>query len=55
MDAASLIPVAGDVVEAAKFARNLRKALPSVLRFISYAGLGDAVATSAKKIANGEK
>lgn len=55
MDAVGLIPIAGDAASAAKVANGIRKSLPTILKLISLAGMGDAAATAAKKIANGEK
>ena len=55
MDAVGIIPVIGDAASAGKAARAIRKSLPTILKLVSLAGMGDAAATAAKKIANGEK
>ena len=55
MDAVSLIPVLGDVTKTAKTANVIRRSLPTILKLIAVAGMGDAAITSAKKIASGEK
>lgn len=55
MDAVSLIPVVGDATQAARTANTIRKSLPTILKLVSVAGMGDAAATAAIKIANGDK
>lgn len=55
MDAVSLIPILGDATKVAQTANGIRKALPTILKLVSVAGMGDAAATAAIKIANGEK
>lgn len=55
MDAVSLLPVVGDAEKMVTTARKIRKSLPTILKLISLAGMGDAAMTAAKKIANGEK
>lgn len=55
MDAVSLLPVVGDAAKMATTASKIRKSLPTILKLISLAGMGDAAMTAAKKIANGEK
>lgn len=55
MDAVSLIPVLGDVTKTAQTANAIRRSLPTILKLIAVAGMGDAAITAAKKIASGEK
>lgn len=55
MDAITLLPVVGDTVQAANVAKGVRKALPTIIKAASLFGMGDAVKTTATKIANGEK
>lgn len=55
MDAATLIPILGGGAKGFKVVRAIKKALPTIIKAASAYGLGSAVVTSAKKIANGEK
>ena len=55
MDAVSLIPVLGDVTKTVQTTNAIRRSLPTILKLIAVAGMGDAAITSAKKIASGEK
>ena len=55
MDAVSLIPILGDATKTAQTANVIRKSLPTILKLIAVAGMGDAAMTAAKKIASGEK
>lgn len=55
MDAATVLPVAGDFINANKVARGVRKALPTIIKYASAWGLSQSVINTATKIANGEK
>ena len=55
MDAVTLLPVLGDAANAGKVARGIRRALPTIIKLASVAGISQAAINSAKKIANGEK
>jgi len=55
MDAATLLPFIGGAAKAGKITKAVKTALPVIIKAASVYGLGSAVVTSAKKIANGEK
>jgi hypothetical protein len=55
MDALSLLPIAGDAAAVVKTTRNLRKHIPTLLKLVSLAGMGDAAYTTVHKLANNEK
>lgn len=55
MDAATLLPFAGGAAKAGKLTNAVKSALPVIIKAASVYGLGNAVITSAKKIAKGEK
>jgi len=55
MDAATLLPFAGGAFKTTKIVKAVKSALPTIIKAASVYGLGSAVVTSAKKIANGEK
>ena len=55
MDAATLLPFIGGAAKAGKITKAVKAALPTIIKAASVYGLGSAVVTSAKKIANGEK
>ena len=55
MDAATLLPFIGGAAKSGKVVKAVKSALPIIIKAASVYGLGNAVVTSAKKIANGEK
>ena len=55
MDAATLLPFIGGAAKTGKVVKAVKSALPVIIKAASVYGLGSAVVTSAKKIANGEK
>lgn len=55
MDAVTLLPILGDAAKAGKVVRSIRKSLPTIIKFASVYGMGDAFVNTAKKIANGDK
>lgn len=54
MDAATLLPIIGGGANSLKIIKNVKKALPTIIKAASVYGLGSAVVNSANKIANNE-